>query len=85
MFHRYAATHLPLPHPLREAVSANHVALSYAADGTVAYVIGPACPNRPAALAAIATRKQWELWVAGIEGAVVKIATLLGLAALFYK
>lgn len=85
MFHKFAAKHLPLPRLLREAVRANHVALSYAEDGTVAYVISPACPNRPAVLAAIATRKQWELWVAGTEGAVVTIATLLGLAALFYK
>ena len=76
MLHKLAAKHLPMPRVLREAVAAKQVALSYANDGSVAYVLRPSCANRPEVLAAIAKRSHWELLVAYAEGAVVAVAVI---------
>ena len=84
MFQKFATKHLPMPRALREAVAANQVALGYAKDGSIAYVVRPGCPNRTAVLDAISKRSRWELWAAGAEG-VALVVVLCGAVALALK
>jgi hypothetical protein len=84
MLHKLAAKHLPLPRALADAVRAKDVAMSFGPDGTVAYVVRQSCPDRLEVLAAIARRKKWELWVAGIEG-VASVVALVGLAVMLTR
>ena len=82
MLHRLAAKHLPYPESLRAAIAKRQVAVAFAPDGTVAYILSPACTNLLEVREAIDLRKRWELRVAVGEGALLGVSAVAAAALL---
>lgn len=84
MFHKLAAKYLPYPQALRAAIEKGDVAVSFDPDGSIGYIIAPACANVDEVREAIGARKRWELQIAATGGALcVTVAVAVG--ALLFK